>query len=98
MIEIPKGSHDDGFDFVPGHPAWFQCVEHGTEKRLKPIIRCNCGRFTGIGLHHVHADGTVTASYYHKRGNVPPEDPDGCEWHVHLKLLDYDWGDFPSSN
>jgi hypothetical protein len=95
MTEIPKGSHDDGFDFKAGHPAWFPVVEHGTKKHLKPIIRCNCGRLTGIGLHHVHADGTVTASFHHLRGETPPADTEGCGWHVFLKLLDYDWGDFP---
>jgi hypothetical protein len=96
LIEIPHVTHDDGYDFTPGHPGWFSCVDYSTGRKLKPIIRCNCGRLTGIGLHHVHVDGTVTASYYHKRGNIPPEDPEGCGWHVFLKLLDYDQGDFPS--
>lgn len=88
MVEIPKGSWD-----APA-PCWISCVDSGG-KQLKPLIKCNCGKVTGIGLHHVHPDGTVTASFYHKRGHVPPEDPEGCEWHVHLRLLDYDQGDFP---
>lgn len=93
--EIPKGNNDHEHDGQPGHPAWFPvCDLEG--KSCKPLIRCNCGKLTGIGLHHVHADGSVTASFYHKKGTVYPEDPEGCEWHVHLKLLDYNEGDFPA--
>lgn len=87
MNEIPKGDWDS-----PA-PCWIP-VTDSEGNRIKPLIKCNCGKVTGIGLHHVHADGTVTASFYHKRGNVSPEDPQGCEWHVHLKLLEYDQGDF----
>lgn len=64
----------------------------GDGRPRKPIIRCNCGHVSGIGLHHVHADGRVTNSFYHKRG---PEDPEGCEWHVWLKLAGWDMGDIP---
>lgn len=88
MVEIPKGTCDsDG-------PCWIPVVDT-SDQRLKPLIKCKCGAITGIGLHYVHADGRVTASYYHKRGDKYPEDPNGCEWHVHLKLLDYDWGEYP---
>ena len=99
--EIPRISPEDAdksmwADYpVVGKPCWSPVKEYGTDKPLKPLIRCNCGNWSGIGLHHVHADGTVTASFYHKKGTVFPEDPDGCEWHVHLKLLNYDQGDFP---
>lgn len=98
MIEIPKLVDDFGHE--EGQPGWFQPVqqqEDGTWKSLKPVIRCNCGRFCGIGLHHVHADGTVTASFYHKRGTnyAIGESPEGCEWHVFLKLKDYNGGEFP---
>ena len=92
MIEIPKGKMESD----DPTPCWIPVVN--TEgKHLKPVIRCNCGAYCGIGLHHVHADGTVTASFYHKRGTdySVGESPDGCEWHVFLKLQDYDWGDFP---
>jgi hypothetical protein len=37
-----------------------------------------------IGLHHVHADGRVTASFIHDR----PADA-GCGWHVFLFLEGY---------
>lgn len=70
-------------DSTPGNPGWGKVTDiEGNIK--KPIIRCNCGRWCGIGLHHVHADGTVTASFYHKRGNnfSIGEDLEGCEWHV----------------
>jgi hypothetical protein len=39
---------------------------------------------TCIGLHHVHADGTVTASFFHDK----PE-PEACGWHVYLFLEGY---------
>lgn len=64
-ITIPKLSHDGSVwddNSVVGKPGWFQVVD-GAGKTAKPIIRCNCGSVRGIGLHHVHADGTVTASF-----------------------------------
>jgi hypothetical protein len=91
ITEIPKGRMEDDDPI----PCWVQNVDRDGNN-LKPVIRCNCGLYCGIGLHHVHADGTVTASFYHKRGNTPPEDPNGCEWHVWLKLKGYNLGDFPA--
>jgi hypothetical protein len=99
VTEIPKLADDD-FQHG-GPPGWKQPVrklDDGTYQKVKPIIRCNCGMLCGIALHHVHADGTVTASFYHKKGPAGSADfssPDGCEWHVFLKLKDYDGGDFP---
>lgn len=91
LTEIPKGKYE-----APA-PCWIP-VATLEGKPFKPIIRCNCGYYVGIALHHVHADGTVTASFYHKRGTnyATGEDPNGCEWHVWLKLLDYNLGDFPA--
>jgi hypothetical protein len=83
-------------DHVANAPAWTQPVDsHGN--KLKPIIRCNCGAWCGIGLHHVHADGTVTASFFHSKGTnyAIGESPEGCGWHVFLKLAGYAGGDFP---
>lgn len=95
VVEIPKGAPDDDYR-GPGRPAWFPVTEWGTGKRLKPLIRCNCGHLSGIGLHHVHADGTVTASYFHAtKAQHAQGDDTGCGWHVYLKLKDYDWGEFP---
>ena len=99
-VHIPRVSPEDAdksiwADFpVVGKPCWSPVSEYGTGRKLKPLIRCNCGHWSGIKSHHVHADGKVTASFYHKRGNVYPEDPDGCEWHVFLWLDDYDQGEF----
>lgn len=93
-MDIPKGV-DYETDTI--FPCWYPRIQYQhPHNYVKPVIRCKCGKLTGIGLHAVHTDGTITASFYHKRGNVYPEDPEGCEFHEHIKLLDYDCGDFPS--
>jgi hypothetical protein len=93
MTEIPPLTE---FGHQAHEPGWFQPVKYGTNEAVKPIIRCDCGAFVGLALHHVHADGTVTASFYHKKGtnHEVGESAEGCEWHVHLKLLDYHGGEF----
>lgn len=88
LTEIPRLTD---LDKAPNAPGWYAIigpvrVDTQCPTRLKPIIRCNCGELMGIGDHHVHADGRVTASFY---------DRNGCGWHVYLKLLDYDQGEFP---
>ena len=96
LVTIPRLPDESGIwdDFpVVGKPGWFACTSGGNV--VKPLIRCNCGSVSGIGLHHVHPDGTVTASFYHKRGTIYPEDKDGCEWHVFLKLADWSGEDIP---
>lgn len=96
-IVIPRleGGESVYKDFpVVGKPGWWK-VTNTDGVPLKPVIRCNCGHVSGIGLHHVHADGAVTASFYHKRGSVYPEDPNGCEWHEWIKLAGWDMGDIP---
>ena len=93
IIEIPRIREND--DWYAKSPAWAPVVDSDGNK-LKPHIRCNCGQWSGIGLHHVHADGIVTASFFHARKNEHPQgDDSGCGWHVILKLKDYDQGDFP---
>lgn len=96
MLEIPRMNLDDQHH-DPKHPAWI-CPVDGEGKNLKPLIRCNCGQWCGLGLHHVHADGTVTASFWHSKGEnaAVGQSPDGCGWHVWLKLKNYDAGDFPA--
>lgn len=84
LICIPKGINDDVL--AKGKPAWFSCTD-SAGKRIKPLIRCNCGSICGIELHHVHPDGRVTASFFHNNEG-------GSGWHVFLKLLDYDQGEF----
>ena len=94
-VEIPKiadGDYGHGPEYA-GRPAWFQPVDSDGNK-LKPVIRCNCGWYCGIGLHHVHADGTVTASFFHTKEGQYGDRDRGCEWHVFLKLLDYAGGEF----
>lgn len=100
-VEIPHLGGDDHAEDnkVVGKPGWYSVREYGSDKKRKPHIRCNCGEVTGIGLHHVHADGTVTASFWHaaepmeQKGIKFPGG--GCGWHVFLKLKDYNDGDFP---
>lgn len=82
VIDIPRL---EGGDKTPGAPGWLSCQDTDGNQ-LKPLIRCNCGEIMGIDAHHVHADGTVTASFH---------DRDGCGWHVWLKLASYDQGDMP---
>lgn len=98
-VVIPRLSDGQSVweDFpVIGQPGWWKRTKDG--RPAKPLIRCNCGSVSGIGLHRVHADGKVTNSFYHKRGDAYPEDPKGCEWHVWLKLADWDGGDIAPDN
>lgn len=94
LTEIPELSSFDNQG-----PGWLRVTSHGDGKVLKPLIKCKCGHVTGIGLHHVHADGRVTASFWHNAEPVTQGNRTfpggGCGWHVHLKLLGYDLGDFP---
>lgn len=80
-MKIPKLiDHDD-----PG-PAWSP-TQTQDGKPLKPIIKCRCGWFCGIGLHHVHSDGRVTASFYHSEECDPGR---GCGFHEFIELEGYD--------
>ena len=82
-------------DWYAKSPAWAQPVDTDGNK-LKPIIRCNCGKWSGIGLHHVHTDGTVTQSFFHAtKAEHPMGTDDGCGWHVMLVLDGWNGGDFP---
>jgi hypothetical protein len=91
-VLVPRVNEGDDWDAES--PGWSPCTRDG--KAIKPLIRCNCGQWCGIGLHHVHADGTVTASFFHAtKAQHPQGDDTGCGWHVFLKLADYDQGDFP---
>ena len=88
---IPKGDYD-----APA-PCWIATKRYDNGEPAKPLIKCQCGRVTGIGLHHVHADGRVTASFFHDKEPHPDigYGGGGCGWHVFLKLADYDQGEFP---
>ncbi len=88
FTDIPKTDEDHS-----NFPCWIPIVNK-EGNRLKPIVRCQCGKYLGLNSHHVHPDGRVTAGFWHKKGNVYPEDPEGCEWHLHIRLSDYDWGEF----
>jgi len=90
-VHIPKGSYDQ----PDLKPAWLPTVEHGTSRPLKPIIRCACGKLAGIGLHHVHPDGRVTASFYHPLTGWAGEAGPGCGFHEFLTLDGWTGEDFP---
>ena len=99
IITIPKLTDWD----APG-PGWLGTTDQ-SGKHLKPVIKCKCGQFCGIALHHVHSDGRVTASFFHSKdpfthkGKHYAGDPTGCGWHVFLQLADYgDRGEFPPEN
>lgn len=77
-VHIPQGYLEDD----DPAPCWIAATQDG--KPSKPIIRCKCGQLTCIGLHHVHKDGRVTASFIH---DVPQ--PEACGWHVFLVLDDW---------
>lgn len=96
MENIPRGDYD-----APA-PCW---IAHDWEgKHCRPIIKCKCGKICHIQLHHVHADGTVTASFFdstessfNANGKTYSHIP-GCGWHVFLRLVDYDQGEFLPEN
>lgn len=101
-VTIPHLTHeDDKQDWtskVAGKPGWYSVRQYGSEAKAKPHIRCMCGEVTGIGLHHVHADGKVTASFHHSKETIVQQGHTmggGCGWHVFLILADYNDGDFP---
>jgi len=80
-MKIPKGSFED----KTIKPAWV--LEDGAAR--KPFIRCACGWLFTLRLHHVHADGRVTASFLH-----PPDDSLSCGFHEFLELDGWDGGEF----
>lgn len=92
-MRIPKG-HYDNEDLAP---AWLP-LQNSAGAPVKPIIRCRCGSLMGIGLHHVHADGRVTASFYHWWPEDSPQFKEygqGCGFHEFLELDGYDGPEFP---
>ena len=94
-VEIPVIVDSEGVDWWAKSPGWSPCSD-GQGHQLKPIIRCNCGQWSDIALHHVHADGRVTRSFFHAtKAQHPQGDSSGCGYHVWLKLKGYDCGDFP---
>lgn len=86
-------------DATPG-PGWIR-LKDASGKYVKPLVKCRCGTITGIGLHHVHADGRVTASFFDAIattwtvGSKTYHKKPGCGWHVYIKLEGYNCGDFP---
>jgi hypothetical protein len=87
--EIPRADTE-----MPG-PCWIPAVDL-EGKPVKPQIVCRCNMHHSISLHHVHADGRVTRSFWHRTiPGLEPSECNGCGWHVWLKLKDYDRGEFP---
>ena len=90
-VHLPKSEYDDDTK-----PAWLP-IQDREGHALKPLIRCACGQLCGIGLHHVHPDGTVTASFLHQWPEGSPEALacQGCGWHEYLILDNWTGDDFP---
>jgi hypothetical protein len=95
-VKIPQGSYDD----EALKPAWLPISKRdaaGVLVPAKPVIRCACGDLIGIGLHHVHADGRVTASFYHHwdegTEGFKAYGP-GCGFHETLELDGWTGGEF----
>ncbi len=84
-MKIPKGDYDK----PEIAPAWLP-IEDTDGNSARPIIRCRCQKLMSIGLHHVHADGRVTASFLHDQPV-----PDACGFHEFLELEGYDGPEFP---
>jgi hypothetical protein len=87
-VRIPLGSYDD----ETIKPAWLPIANYSDGTPHKPVIRCACGKLFGLGLHHVHADGRVTASFYHpvNPGDTGSTDREpGCGFHEFLELDGY---------
>lgn len=75
FISIPRANKN-----VSNFPCWSLLDKDDLECHYRPLVMCKCGELTSIGDHHIHKDGTVTASYFHTHGRQP------CGWHVHIKL------------
>lgn len=88
-MKIPQGSWERE-DLAP---AWLP-IQNQDGTPAKPIIRCACGKLAGIGAHHVHADGRVTASFYHPAEGWAGCAP-GCGFHEFLELDGYTGPEFP---
>lgn len=81
LVHLPRGHFNDNNDLVP---CWIATTTGSPPQPSRPIIRCQCGMVLTIELHHVHADGRVTNSFYHRRPT-----PEACGWHVYLVLDDW---------
>jgi len=98
MIEIPRIATEEDLRSGKKEAGWWPHNWGG--KPARPIIRCICGKVCHITLHHVHVDGTVTASFFDSKDSSFVENgrtyhhTPGCGWHVWLKLKDYDQGEF----
>lgn len=69
-------------------PCWIRALDVA-DNVCKPLIKCNCGELVALAYgHHVHSDGKVTNSFYHR-------EPEGCGWHVFLTLDGWTGEDLP---
>lgn len=73
-------------------PVWIDTYDTN-HNRVRPHIKCICGVNTNIDNHHIHADGSVTASYLHQY-----PDGSGCGWHVFIKMSGWKGGEMLPAN
>jgi hypothetical protein len=93
-MKIPRGSYDNR----ALKPAWLAVGANADGTPHRPIIRCACGKLAGTRSHHVHADGRVTASFYHPLEGWDKYDAPGCGFHEFLELEGYDGPEFPAES
>jgi hypothetical protein len=79
---------------LPG-PGWIPRDDNG--EVIRPLIKCACGNLNTASAHHIHADGRVTASYYHAKEPIPSQNwaGGGCGFHEFLELANWTGQEFP---
>jgi len=95
IIIIPRIDNWNEDTAILNHPAWTS-LQDTKGNTVKPIIRCNCGRWFNIKAHHLHPDGTVTASFFdtdliNDKKEIIHK---GCGWHVFIKLEEWTGQEF----
>jgi hypothetical protein len=88
-VTIPKCNeeHDN-------YPCWVPTVAGDNHHEIKPHVRCKCGKYLGIALHHVHKDGRLTESFFHRDGEQE-NDNQGCQYDEYLIFEGYNGSEWP---
>jgi len=85
ILDIPKANEENS-----NFPCWIP-ISDINGINIKPIIRCKCGEYYGIGTHEIKSSGMVHPSVHHKnRDGKNSNDNKGCGFHHYIRLLDWD--------